>query len=528
VKAFFGFVRDHAAELLAQTYEHLLLTVVAVALSILVGLPAGLWLTRRRRMKGLVLGLAGVVQTIPSLALLGFLIPLTGIGAAPAVVALFLYALLPIVRNTVTGVEGVQAAVKEAAVGMGMTDWEVLRKVELPLATPSILAGIRTATVVSVGVATLAALIGGGGLGVYVFRGISLANTAMLLAGAVPAALLALSLDAALGVVERRVAKLFLPMVAVLVGLVVAIAGQALVRGFRPSTRVRIGAPAEFMERPDGYPGLATRYGLDADVVEMDHGLMYRAVADGRVDAVIGYSTDGEIAAMGLRVLDDDRSYFPPYYAAPLARKALLHAHPEIRAIFDRLSGRLSASRMASLNARAEHGGEPAERIADDFLRAEGFEPGPHRRGAPADVVIGSKIFAEQYILAEIFASLVESYTPLRVDLKIGLGGTKICFEALKRGEIDLYPEYTGTGLLAILDVPKETRQALVGDAQRVYDYVRREFESRFSLVWLAPLGFDNRYAVVIPDKTANRLGVTTTSALIDRFRPGRRAPGSF
>jgi osmoprotectant transport system permease protein len=183
---------------------------------------------------------------------------------------------------------------------------------------------------------------------------------------------------------------------------------------------------------------------------------------------------------------------------------------------------------MASLNARAEHAGEPAERIADGFLRNEGFALGPHRRGTPADVVVGSKIFAEQYVLAEIFADLIESYTMLRVDLKIGLGGTKICFEALKKGEIDLYPEYTGTGFLALLDVPNPIRQALIGDAEQVYDYVRREFDARFSLVWLSPLGFDNRYAVVMPAKTADRLHVTTTSALVERFKQGRPALGSF
>jgi osmoprotectant transport system permease protein len=519
VKALFAFFQSHAGDLLEQTYQHLVLTVVALALSILVGLPIGLWLTRRTRFKGLVLGFAGVLQTIPSLALLGFLIPLTGIGAAPAIVALFLYALLPILRNTVTGIEEVQGPVKEAAVGMGMTDVQVLRNVELPLATPSILAGIRTATVVSVGVATLAALIGGGGLGVYVFRGISLANTTMILAGAVPAAVLALSLDAVLGLLERRMKSLLVPVVVVVVALALAAAGHAFVRGRGSHSGLRVGAPPEFMERADGYPGLAARYGMRADVIEMDHGLMYRAVVDRRVDAVIGYSTDGEIAAMHLRALDDDLHYFPPYFVAALVRKPLLEAHANLRAVLDKVSGRIDATSMARLNARAEHDGEAAESIAAAFLRAEGFVLGPHRRGAPADIVIGSKIFAEQYILAEIFADLVESYTPLRVDLKTGLGGTNICFEALRRGEIDLYPEYTGTGLLAILDVPSEVRTALVGDASRVYDYVRREFDARFGLEWLPPLGFSNRYAVVVTAETADRLGVRTTSEFLARFR---------
>jgi osmoprotectant transport system permease protein len=327
---------------------------------------------------------------------------------------------LPILRNTVTGVEDVQGAVKEAAVGMGMTDAQVLKNVELPLATPSILAGIRTATVVSVGVATLAALIGGGGLGVYVFRGISLANTTMILAGAIPAAGLALSLDALLGLMERRMKSLLVPVVVVVVALALAAAGHTFVRAQRPASGLRVGAPPEFMERADGYPGLAARYAMRAEVVEMDHGLMYRAIVDQRVDAVIGYSTDGEIAAMHLRALDDDLHYFPPYFVAALARKPLLEAHPDLRAALGKLSGRIDAASMARLNARAEHDGEPADAIAADFLRRENLVVGPRRRGAPADVVIGSKIFAEQYVLAEMFASLVESYTTLRVELKNG------------------------------------------------------------------------------------------------------------
>jgi len=518
MKALVAFLVDHAGDLLGQTYEHLVLTVVALALAVLAGLPLGLWITRHSRLKTFVLGFAGVLQTIPSLALLGFLIPITGIGAAPAIVALFLYALLPILRNTVTGVEGVSGAVKEAAVGMGMTDIQVLRNVELPLATPSILAGIRTATVVSVGVATLAALIGGGGLGVYVFRGISLANTTMILAGALPAAALALVLDAVLGVMQRRLATLLVPASVLVVALVLASLGQSLVHARGAASRLRIGAPAEFMERADGYPGLASRYAIRADVVEMDHGLMYQAVADHRVDAIIGYSTDGEISAMHLRALEDDRRYFPPYFVAALVRKPVLEAHADLRVALEKVAGRVDAELMSRLNARAEHAREPAERIAAEFLKSQGLATGPHRRGSPADVVIGSKIFAEQYILAEVFADLVETYTPLRVDMKIGLGGTNICFEALRRGEIDLYPEYTGTGLLAILNVPKDVRDELLGDASRVYEYVQREFATRFALEWLTPLGFSNRYAVVVTNETAERLGVTTTSQLLARF----------
>jgi osmoprotectant transport system permease protein len=154
-----------------------------------------------------VLGAANILQTIPSLALFGFLIPLPflgGVGATTAIVALVVYALLPIIRNTVTGINGIDPAVREAALGMGMTDGELLRLVELPLATGVIMAGIRVAAVVGVGVATIAAAIGAGGLGVYIFRGVATVNNTLILAGAVPAALLAIGMDAALGGLERR------------------------------------------------------------------------------------------------------------------------------------------------------------------------------------------------------------------------------------------------------------------------------------------------------------------------------------
>src|SRR6202012_1651371 len=160
-------------------------------------------IARRTRLSGTVLSIAGILQTIPSIALLGFMIPLLGIGPKPAIVALLLYALLPIIRNTYTGITGVDSAVKEAAVAMGMSKWQILTKVELPLAMPVILAGIRTATVINVGVATLALYIAAGGLGEFIFGGISLNNTNMILAGAIPAALLAILFDFLLSRVQH-------------------------------------------------------------------------------------------------------------------------------------------------------------------------------------------------------------------------------------------------------------------------------------------------------------------------------------
>lgn len=203
---FLAFITSRHGEILRSTLEHLHLTGVSVMLAIIVGVPLGVLLTRNRRLAQWVLGGISIVQTIPSLALLGFLLPLPligGIGAKPAIVALFLYSLLAIVRNTYTGIDQVDGAIKEAGRGMGMTDRQILFMVELPLSLPTIMAGIRISTVVCVGIATLCAAIGAGGLGQFIFRGIAMVNNAMILAGALPAAILAIVLDLIFAWLER-------------------------------------------------------------------------------------------------------------------------------------------------------------------------------------------------------------------------------------------------------------------------------------------------------------------------------------
>lgn len=200
------FFSTRRMELLRLTLEHLQLTGISVLLAVGLGVPLGVLITRWRLLSRPVLGFANVLQTIPSLAMLGFLLPLPlvgGIGATPAIVALTLYSLLPIIKNTATGIEQVDPAAREAAVGMGMTRQQLLVYVELPLAMPTVMAGIRIAAVVCVGIATLCAAIGAGGLGQYIFRGISMVNNNMILAGAIPAAILALTLDAFFGLLER-------------------------------------------------------------------------------------------------------------------------------------------------------------------------------------------------------------------------------------------------------------------------------------------------------------------------------------
>src|SRR5579863_3714311 len=195
------------SELISLTIEHLDLVLVSMAIAAGIAIPTGILLTRRAPLRRWVLGFANVLQTIPSLALFGFLIPVPligGIGKRTAIVALVLYALLPILRNTMVGILGVDAAVRESAVAMGMTGAQLLWQVELPLASRTILAGVRVATVATIGTATIAAAIGGGGLGVFIFRGISMVDTAQILAGAIPAALIALVADEGLGWLERK------------------------------------------------------------------------------------------------------------------------------------------------------------------------------------------------------------------------------------------------------------------------------------------------------------------------------------
>lgn len=198
---------DLTSDILRLTGEHLSLVGISMAIAIALGVPLGILIARTPAARQLVLGLSSVVQTIPSLALFGFLIPIPfigGIGKRTVIVALVLYGLLPILRNTFVGIVGVDPAVCDSAVAMGMTGGQLLRQVQLPLAARTILAGIRVATVTTIGTATIAAAIGGGGLGVFIFRGVASVDTAQILAGAIPAALIALLADGGLGWLERK------------------------------------------------------------------------------------------------------------------------------------------------------------------------------------------------------------------------------------------------------------------------------------------------------------------------------------
>jgi osmoprotectant transport system permease protein len=207
VTGLWGFLSEHRAEIFSATLEHVELVLIAMTAAILIGVPLGMLIVRRAKLRALALGVAGIFQTIPSLALFGFLIPIPfigGIGQRTAIVALTLYALLPILRNTYVGLTEIDPAVLESAEAMGMTQGQILFRVRFPLGLAVILAGVRTATIITIGVATIAAAIGAGGLGTFIFRGVALVNDSLLLAGAIPAALLAILADFLLGRLEKR------------------------------------------------------------------------------------------------------------------------------------------------------------------------------------------------------------------------------------------------------------------------------------------------------------------------------------
>jgi osmoprotectant transport system permease protein len=384
-----AFVEARLPELALRTGEHLILTGLSTGLAIAAGIPLGIVASRRAGLRAAVLGLTGILQTIPSLALLALLLALLQkIGALPAIIALTLYALLPIVRNTLAGLESVSAEVLEAAKGIGMTNGQQLWMVELPLALPIIVAGIRTAAVVGVGIATLSAFIGAGGLGQFINRGLALANIDLILLGAIPAALLALLVDFSL---------------------------SAAAWGLRP-------------------------------VRQKDKGT-WRA---------------------RLR---------PAALCLPLL--------------------------LVGLGlATAFWGGIEYPSEAQSFSDLS--------RGADREqtVRIGSKNFTEQLILGELMAQIIEARTSMKVERYFNLGGTMICHQALVGNELDLYAEYTGTALTAIL------KRQVMTDPDEVLREVNEEYRGRFDLEWLNPFGFNNTYAMTVRGDEAMRRGWETLTDL--------------
>lgn len=352
--------------LLNSFWEHVQLSLVSLLIAVAIAVPIGILLTRYNRYSEWVIGVAAVLQTIPSLALLGFLVLFVGIGTTPAIIALTAYALLPILRNTYTGIKEVDAPIVEAARGMGMNSYRSLIKVELPLAMPTIMAGIRTSMVLIVGTATLAALVGGGGLGQIIMTGIQRTNNEYIVFGALPAALLAIALDLILRLTER---------------------------GSKKNKRA---------------------------------------------------------------------SYKPMVVVVAIALVIVL-IQPIVSAFQD--------------------------------------EP---------DLVIGGKLGPEPPILANMYKHLIEAETDLDVEVISQLGATSVNFNALQVGDVDIYPEFSGTVLADLLN-----REDFSYDEEESYQEARDGIFEEYGFHFLEPMGFQNTYALAMPRQLAEEYGVTTISDLI-------------
>lgn len=506
------FVVEQHEKLLAQVAQHLGLTFLSLLLAIAIGVPLGVLIARKKKLASAVLGTAGILQTVPSIALLGFMIPLLGIGATPAIVALLIYALLPIIRNTYTAITGVSETIIEAATALGMNSRQRLFKIELPLGLPVIIAGIRTAAVINVGVATLASFVAAGGLGEFIFGGISLNNANMILAGAIPAALLAVLLDQTIALLQKKTLRFNKKAIWVL-PIIASAFLLFYLQPWKPKEKLKAGFTPEFMGRQDGDLGLRQVYGLRLSPKIVSDAIMYKAVFEGELDLISGYSTDGRIKAFNLAVLADDKKIFPPYDAAPIIKAQTLERLPGLEAALDLLAGQINDSVMTDLNYRADYLKESPEKVAKDFLVRKKLYRQPRNENV-ATVRIGSKIFGEQYILAEIYKILIEGNTPYKVETKTGLGGTKICFDALMAGGIDFYPEYTGTGLLVLLQPSTKTAEEISKDSKQTYDYVSSEFIKKYELKWLKPIGFNNSYALMMRTSQAKQFKLRKISEL--------------
>jgi len=329
--SFWQFLQANWRELLTLFQQHLVLVSVSTLIAVLIGIPTGVLLTRKQSLRTPVLGLANILQTIPSLALFGFLIPLPfigGIGARTAIVALVLYALLPIIRNTVTGILGVDQTVREAAVAMGMTSGQILWQVELPLAMSVILTGVRVATVIAVGVTTIAAAVGAGGLGVYIFRGLRQSGDHnLLLAGAVPAALMALAADFLLGRLEKNFSvassgakrRTWWPVLtAITAAIVLGVIGLALFRSSHPQTQtgnahVAVGSKdfTESLLLGEIVAQMLEARGISVDRhFELGGNLPHEALIAGRIDLYPEYTGTAYTAILRHPPITDPREVY--------------------------------------------------------------------------------------------------------------------------------------------------------------------------------------------------------------------------
>ncbi len=378
LSSFISFVIDRKDEILKLFMQHIQLTVLSILIAVLIAVPLAILIVRYRKLSVPVIGFANVVQSVPSLALLGFLIPVLGIGSKPSIVMVVMYSLLPIVKNTFTGLTNINPALVEAADGMGLTNTQVLLKVRFPLAMPIIMSGIRISSVTAVGLMTIAAFIGAGGLGYLVFSGVQTVNNNMILAGAIPACLLAIFLDFIIGKVENIV------------------------------------------------------------------------VPEGIKDT---------------------------------------HATPnKTNSFFRSKKFKIWTSVLVLLVIISS--------VATSFVKSKDT------------IVVGSKNFNEQIILGDMVASLIESKTKYKVERKLNLGGATVVFNAMKSKDLDVYVEYTGTGLVNILKKPS------ISDPTKVYDIVKNDFSKNYGLEVLKPLGFNNTYVMAVKQDFASKNKIETISDL--------------
>ncbi len=306
----------------------------------------------------------------------------------------------------------------------------------------------------------------------------------------------------------------------IIAGLVVAI-GVALVLLQPPGAaegELQAAFDAEFHTRPDGYKGLCAHYdfAFPTKPRQMDPGLMYQACAKGQVDVINAFTSDGRIAAFNLKVLEDDQRFFPPYYAAPLINAQTLAEHPDLEAVLGKLGGAISTQQMQQLNYQVDEKGRKARDVARAFLVDQGLlaqDAQPRTADGAATIVVAGKQFTEQEILGEMMAQMIECTTDLDVDRRLNLGGTMICFNATRSGDIDVYAEYTGTGLVSILE------REVMSDPEAVYELVAREFDEQYGLTWLDPFGFNNSYTLTMRHMHAEELGIATISDLAEHCR---------
>ena len=494
---------------LGLLWEHLEISLVAILIAVVFGGAVGILISEFQRSARPTLGLINFLYTIPSISMLGFLIPFSGVGNATAVIALTVYALLPMVRNTYTGMTNVEPAVLEAARGMGSTRLQVLYKVKLPLALPVVLSGVRSMATMTIALAGIASFIGAGGLGVAIYRGVTTNNAAMTMAGSLLIAALALVMDFLLGFAEKRLQKRSIRAKKAnrVIGAAAVLACIGIICGmlFQPQTgdTIRIatkpmteqyvlgemldilieqdtdlnveltqgvgggtsniqpamesgefdlypeytgtawnmvlgedglytealfdqlqqayqdgcdmewagmygfnntyglvvrreiaeqydlhtcsdlaavadqlvfGAEYDFFEREDGYDALCETYGLRfKETMDMDIGLKYQALAQGEIDVMVIFTTDGQLAAADAVVLEDDKKFYPSYLCGNVVRRAVLEEHPEIRTVLEKLAGTISDSDMAQMNYAVETEGREPRDVAADFLRSCGL-----------------------------------------------------------------------------------------------------------------------------------------------------------